>query len=974
MARAKSEYAVEKQLMSQLSSMGYTPVKLSTYLDVMENLRQQICIANASALIEAKGEATLSDAEFERIKYRLLGPHLLGRTVYESAKILREEWVLLLDNGKTAYIRFLHDDPSKNTYQVANQITMNRDQLPAVVRNSRYDVTGLVNGFPLIQVELKKPGVDWGQAFNQVNRYRRTSYCGLFCYIQIFVVSNGSITKYFANVNEKKPDGSNYDIPKSMSFYWTDVDNKVIARLTPFVEDFLSIHRITELLTRYTVIKASEPLTLIARPYQYWCVKLSASRVLDSKLDGYNYGATGCGKTLSSFLLAKTLDDSPDIERTFLLVDRKDLDDQTVDEYNSFCPDCVDNTDSTKALVEALGDSSKTLIIVTIQKLACALRSPRYAKMMEKYHDLRCVFIIDECHRSQFGKMHADIQRHFHNANYIGFTGTPRFEENKSADGKTTADLFHSGELDPCIHRYMITNAIADKNVLPFLVEYISSINIDGIRRYGLDPDRIADPEYRRIHNVDMDKLYHDDTRIALVAQDILDRIEGCIQPGTSDRYTAIFATDRISTLMRYYREMKERKPDDLHIAAIFTYSPNADFDEGQDELASDYLTECMDDYNETYGTAYDISTFDAYRKDVAKRMRQRNTDGQRIDLLIVVDMFLTGFDSKPTNTLFLDKDLKWHNLLQAFSRTNRVDKPTKQMGHIISYRDMKKAQDDAFRLFSGGGDPNAYLVQPYSNYLSAYIEHAEELRQVAPTPDDACYLADEEEQRRFLYAFRKLVHDLRTMVTFSEFDWSDIDGVLDEEEFMDYKSWYLNFYNDYKRKVRKGQDTLLVDVDFEIAFVRTDTVNVRYIMALLKDINRSDKDEMKKAVDLIIRELEHSDNGTVQRKRDTLRRFMETRFYELEPDADIEAEFALYEEQEIEATIDDFACRNDVDREVIADLLTESLSNQTQVTLEDIRQRLKDRKLPLIKMTRLAKAINEFLDDMLDSLAEDEG
>ena len=968
MARTKSEYMVEKQLMEQLETMGYAPVTLRDYDAVKENLRKQLCIANAPALIEAKGEATLSDDEFGRILLRLG-----GHTIYESAKILREEWVLQLDNGGTAYIKLLHGDPSKNTYQVAHQITMNRDQVPSVIRNSRYDVTILVNGLPLVQIELKKPGVDWGEAVNQINRYRRTSYRGLFRFIQIFISSNGTQTRYFANVNEANPDGSRRDIPKSMAFYWTDAENTRINRLTPFVDDFLAVPRITEMLTRFMVVKATEPTIIVARPYQMWNVKLSSDRVLRSRLDGYCYGATGCGKTLSSFLLAKTFDDAPDIEKVFLLVDRKDLDDQTVDEYNSFSPGCVDNTDSTKAFVEAMRDSSKTLIIVTIQKLAGALRNPKYAKVMDAYRDTRCVFIIDECHRSQFGKMHADMQRHFRNANYVGFTGTPIFKENKGASGKTTADLFRSGTLDPCIHRYMISNAIADGNVLPFQVDYVSSVNVQGIRAYGLDPKRIGEPEYRRLHGIDIDRIYHDEKRIRNISQDIVDNLERHIQPGTSDRYTAIFATDKIHTLMEYYRELMESLSDDTTTAAIFTYSPNADFEEGQDELSADYLTECMDDYNQTYGTAYDIGTFDAYRKDIAKRMRQQNADGERIDLLLVVDMFLTGFDSKPTNTLILDKDLQWHGLVQAYSRTNRVDRPTKQAGQIVTYRPLKERQDDAFRLFSGGGNPNEYLVRPYVHYRDGYLRHAKELRSISPAPDDAGHIMDEETQREYVLAFRKLAHDLSMMKTFCEFDWDSLEGILDEQEFDDYKGWYLEFYDRQEKKRRKGEETILADVDFELELIRTDKVNVDYIMRLLKDINKSDADEMRKSVDLILRELERSDNEVIRRKQDTLRRFIETRFYELGEDADIEAEFALYEQQEIEAAIDRFACEHDIDRQAIADLLASSLSNHVAVTKEEIRQRVKGKRLPLRKLTALVRDMADFIDDLTGRLESPE-
>ena len=589
MARVQSEYEVESLFIERLIDLGYEFIPMKNYDDVLSNFREQLCKVNCEKLVEAKGEATLSDSEFHRVMLRLD-----NHTIYESAKILREQWVLELDNGKTVYLEFLTDDETKNTYQVTHQVTMDKDHLEDVVYKNRYDVTILINGLPLIQVELKRPGVELNEAINQINRYRRYSFKGLFRYLQVFVVSNSAQTKYFANTNERGIDGNEQGILKSLAFFWTTEDNQRINKLIDFTESFLTKFAITELLTKFFILKESEPILMVMRPYQIYAVKRAFERIMGSNLNGYVFHTTGSGKTLTSYKLASLLRDDRRIDKVFFLIDRKDLDDQTVDEYNSFEPGCVDNTDNTKQLVSALGDSTKTLIVTTIQKMASALKNPKYAEKMETLRQKKCIFIIDECHRSQFGRMHGDIQRHFQNANYIGFTGTPIFKENKSADGRTTADVFASGKLDSCIHKYMIKEAIADGNVLRFSVEYMRSLNITKVDDPSLDASQLDDPEYCKRHKIDLEDLYHREIRINNIADDVLKNLERHTHPTGKDVYTAIFAVDSIKTLMRYYRYMKEHNPKGYKIAAIFTYRPNEDADEGTDKYSGDELKLCI--------------------------------------------------------------------------------------------------------------------------------------------------------------------------------------------------------------------------------------------------------------------------------------------------------------------------------------------------------------------------------------------
>lgn len=960
MARVQSEYEVESLFIERLIDLGYEFIPMKNYDDVLSNFREQLCKVNCEKLVEAKGEATLSDSEFHRVMLRLD-----NHTIYESAKILREQWVLELDNGKTVYLEFLTDDETKNTYQVTHQVTMDKDHLEDVVYKNRYDVTILINGLPLIQVELKRPGVELNEAINQINRYRRYSFKGLFRYLQVFVVSNSAQTKYFANTNERGIDGNEQGILKSLAFFWTTEDNQRINKLIDFTESFLTKFAITELLTKFFIVKESEPILMVMRPYQIYAVKRAFERIVGSNLNGYVFHTTGSGKTLTSYKLASLLRDDRRIDKVFFLIDRKDLDDQTVDEYNSFEPGCVDNTDNTKQLVSALGDSTKTLIVTTIQKMASALKNPKYAEKMETLRQKKCVFIIDECHRSQFGRMHGDIQRHFQNANYIGFTGTPIFKENKSADGRTTADVFTSGKLDSCIHRYMIKEAIADGNVLRFSVEYMRSLNITKVDDPSLDASQLDDPEYCKRHKIDLEDLYHREIRINNIADDVLKNLERHTHPTGKDVYTAIFAVDSIKTLMRYYRYMKEHNPKGYKIAAIFTYRPNEDADEGTDKYSGDELKLCMDDYGKMFGTSFDLDSFDAYRKDIASRMKQK--DLPQIDLLLVVDMFLTGFDSKATNTLILDKNLIWHNLVQAYSRTNRVSKVTKQFGQVVTYRNIKKAQDEALKLYSGDGNPNDYLLESYDFYVAEYRKSTEAVRAVAETADDAGHLYSEDEQRQFIYAFRKLAGTLSTLKTFSKFDWADLDLFMDEEEFFNYKSWYLYYYDSLKNQDGTGKVPVLADIDFQIELIRTDKINVVYILNLLKDINRQNKSEMEKSIDLILREIERSDNEKMRYKKDIMKDFVTGRFFDLDPDEDIIEAYAQYEKERMQAFIEEFAQVNEVDVDTVSFILNQYFCDTKQVTKESIRQRVSGMNLGLLKLTRLINNLLDFVKDMYD-------
>ena len=577
-----SEYEVENMFIDRLESIGYKFIKLDDYDAVLANLRTQLALFNAKKLAEKGHAASFSDAEFNRIMI-----HIDNHSVYESAKILRDKFVLTLDDGETVYIDFFSSDTDRNIYQVTHQVTMDKSHKDDVVYTNRYDVTVLINGLPLVQIELKRPGVEINEAINQINRYRKFSFKGIFRYLQLFVVSNSVQTKYFCNENEMM-DGQYNPILKSLVFFWTDEKNTRINDLNSFTGEFFRKSALTEMIDKYMVIKTTEPILMVMRPYQIYAVKAAKKRVLEANQDGYVFACTGSGKTLTSFKLAQLLRDESSVDLVVFLIDRKDLDDQTVDEYNSFEKDCVDNTDSTYVLINMLKSSEKKMIVTTIQKMANAVKNPKYASVMDAYKDKKVVFIIDECHRSQFGKMHGQIQKHFERANYIGFTGTPIFEKNKGADGRTTADVFHAGgKLDSCLHKYMIKDAIADGNVLRFSVEYQRTIFARNLAVKGIDPEQLDDPDYCKRHKIDMEPLYHDDERIAGIAKHIMEHHEQHVHPQGKDIYTALFAVDKIQTLGKYYDEFKKLNdavPEDkkLKIAAVFSYQTNEEISYNQ--------------------------------------------------------------------------------------------------------------------------------------------------------------------------------------------------------------------------------------------------------------------------------------------------------------------------------------------------------------------------------------------------------
>ncbi|MGL5753254.1 MAG: type I restriction endonuclease subunit R, partial [Paraclostridium sp.] len=763
-----------------------------------------------------------------------------------------DKFILEREDGSEVYIEFFDTQNwCKNRFQVTNQTTV------VGKYTNRYDVTLLINGLPLVQVELKRRGLDLKEAFNQINRYKKHSYQGLYRYLQIFIVSNGVDTKYFAN--------SDKEILFSHTFFWSDEENKRISNLKDFTETFLDKCFVSKIISRYMITNETDKLLMVMRPYQIYAVESLVTRAFETNNNGYIWHTTGSGKTLTSFKASQILSKEPNIKKVFFLVDRKDLDSQTIAEFNKFEPDSVDTTDRTNTLVKQIKDINKQLIVTTIQKMANAIKSDRYAKVMDQYRDEKVIFIIDECHRSQFGDMHKSINKHFANAQYFGFTGTPRLDQNRSQDGRATADLF-----EKCLHHYLIKDAISDGNVLGFSVEYIKTFDGD-----------IDESDDTKVAAIDKEEVFMHDIRIENISDHIIKNHNGKTR---NKEYTAILTVQSIPMLVKYYDKFKALDHD-LKIAGIFSFGANEDL-EGKDEHSRDSLERIITDYNKIFRTNYDTDAFSNYFADVSKKVKSA-----KIDILIVVNMFLTGFDSKTLNTLYVDKNLKYHDLVQAYSRTNRVEKSTKPYGNIVCYRNLKKNTDDALKLFSQTETTDIVLMESYEYYLDRWFAELRNLKALTPTPQDVDSLESEESKKKFILAFRELSKILVKLETFVDFEFEESELQISNQEYQDYKSKYFTIYE----MVRKEQDektSILLDVDFGIELMHSDKINVGYIMNLIKDIDLSSQEKRDADIKNIIKQLDSADNMDLRLKVDLLKEFLEKVVPTLGENCDVDFEY----------------------------------------------------------------------------------
>ena len=812
---AQSEQALENGLIATLQDMSYEYVELKEETNLYANFKKQLEKHNAKELA-AVGKTEFTDKEFERICI-----HLEGGTLFEKSKKLRDLFPLETEDGKRVWVEFLDRNHwCQNEFQVSNQITVEGR------KTCRYDVTILVNGLPLVQIELKKRGVELKQAYNQIQRYHKTSFHGLFDYIQIFVISNGVNTRYFAN---------NPNCGYKFTFNWTLKNNEAVNDLSTFAADFFDKCTLGKMISKYIVLHEGDKCLMVLRPYQYYAVEEILDRVQNTNKNGYIWHTTGAGKTLTSFKAAQLVSELDGIDKVLFVVDRHDLDTQTQAEYEAFEPGAVDATEDTYELIKRF-NSDKKIILTTIQKLNTAVKKDYYSKRIESMRDKKVVMIFDECHRSHFGECHKNIVHFFRNLQIFGFTGTPIFAENAKQD-LTTHDVF--GE---CLHKYMIKDAIADENVLGFLVEY---------------------------YNGKLDANEMSDTRMKEIAEFILNNFGKSTYGG---EFNALFAVQSVPMLLKYYKIFKELNPK-IKIAAIFTYAPNSSQDDAKtgmnqgfetDNVASDELQEIMDDYNRNFGTAFTTDNFQNYYDDINERMKKRKADKEPIDLLLVVGMFLTGFDAKKLNTLYVDKNMEYHGLLQAFSRTNRVLNEKKRFGTILCFRDLKDNVDASIKLFSQGGidtvtRPPFKEVKKQLNELSiSFLEHY-------PTMSSVDALKSEYDKKKFLLAFREIIKKRAEIQIYEDFSNDDPGLVLSEQDYNDYRSKYLDMtvgfikpeeendgmLHDGQQEIQYG-DQSIEDIDFCLELLHSDVVNVAYILSLISDLNPSDEDYEKKRQDIL--------------------------------------------------------------------------------------------------------------------------
>lgn len=878
MSSYESEAKLEDRMIDQLRKQGYNYVEIKDVQDLEDNFRKQINLHNK---VELKGK-DLSDKEFEKLMIKIS-----GKSIFQTAKELRQKQDIIRDDGTVVYIELFNTKEwCKNLFQITHQTTVEGKY------TNRYDVTILINGLPLIQVELKRRGIDMKEAFDQIKRYKNHSYSGLYRFIQFFVISNGVDTKYFANGDQEL----NY----GFTFYWTDVNNDRINNLEQFCTFFLDRCHAAKMIARYMIINETDKMLLIMRPYQVYAVENIVDRAINTNNNGYVWHTTGSGKTITSFKTSQILALEPSINQVFFLVDRKDLDKQTLDEFNKFDPGCVDMTNQTDKLIKQIKDSSKPLIITTIQKMANACTNLKYASIMEKYKDKKTIFIIDECHRSQFGDMHKQIATTFTNAQYFGFTGTPRFEENKSQDGRSTADIF-----EKCLHTYLIKDAIKDGNVLGFSVDYIKTI--DG---------NINEEDEEKVEGIDTDEVFIDDTRINLIAQHIIDHHN---TKTANRKYNALFAVSSIPMLTKYYEAFKHINHN-LKIGAIFTYGANENLDH-KEEHSRDTLEKYMVDYNKMFNTNFTTHTYDAYFRDICKKIK--NTD---IDIVIVVDMLLTGFDAKKLNTLYIDKPLKFHGLIQAFSRTNRVESDTKPFGNIVCYDlPTKHRVDEAVKLFSQTNQIDTVIMAPYEDYLEKYKKLVTNLLSIAPNLEKIEEIeqdGNEENLKKFIIAFREVAKILVSLRTFNEFDMNDETLELPSQMFEDYKSKYYEIYR--KLITSKEKSSILDDINFSLELIQTDKINVSYILNLIRNIDLTDEEQKKKDILDIENKLTNVTDDELFLKVDLIKRFLSNVMPNLKAEDSIDDALNIHMNKERQKEIEKFSKENNIDLDVLQSVIDE--------------------------------------------------
>jgi len=942
----QSEADLEREFIRLLQSQAYEYLPITSEAQLIANLRAQL---------EGLNSITFSDAEWEQFfTERVAG---VNDTIQAKTIRIQEDHVQLLkrDDGSTKNVMLVDkSNIHNNRLQVINQYEVGQSE--GAKRSNRYDVTVLVNGLPFVHIELKRRGVDIREAFNQIDRYQRDSFwagSGLFEYVQLFVISNGTLTKYYSNTTRRQhlaeAAGAKRAKKTSNSFeftsWWADATNKPIQDLTGFTKTFFAKHSLLNILTKYCVLTADRML-LVMRPYQI----VATERILQ-KIDistnykqlgsiaagGYVWHTTGSGKTLTSFKTAQLASRLPSVDKVLFVVDRKDLDYQTMREYDRFEKGAANSNTSTAVLKKQLENPNAHIIITTIQKLATFIGAP--ANKGHAIFDGHVVIIFDECHRSQFGDMHEAITKAFKRYNLFGFTGTPIFAENAGSGGnpglRTTEQAF--GEK---LHTYTIVDAINDKNVLPFRVDYVNTIKLpEGLtdkqvsaidtERALLAPERIRQVvEYTLEHFDQKTKrsngyVFSGVSNIADVASG-RNRVDEVKVSRRVSGFNAIFAAASIDAAKRYYNQFAIQQQDlipdrRLKIGLIFSYAANEAEGEGYldeegfetgalDATSRDFLEDAIQDYNQLFGTSYDTSDdkFQNYYKDLSLRLKNRE-----LDLVIVVNMFLTGFDATTLNTLFVDKNLRSHGLIQAYSRTNRILNSVKTYGNIVSFRDLEQETNDAIALFGNKNARGVVLLKPYGDYYSEYASRVTDLLDQFPLGQP---IIGETAQKEFIALFGSILRLQNILTSFDDFVGNEI---LSLRQGQDYRSVYLDLYAEFRKEKDSEKESINDDVVFEIELIKQVEINVDYILMLVQKYRdqRGDGDDKEIRAE-ITRAIDAS--PSLRNKKDLIEAFVDR----VSATGAIDEEWTTYvaarRAAELDKIIEDESLRPDETREYV--------------------------------------------------------
>lgn len=920
----QSEAQLEDAFVKQLCRQGYEHLVVSSEEELIANLRTQL---------EALNRISFSDKEWARLLKGWIAADNDG-IVEKTRRIQRDHvYALRMDDGSVRNVSLIDKrNVHNNRMQVMNQYAQQGSY------DNRYDVTVLVNGLPLVHVELKRRGVAIQEAFNQIERYQRDSFwsgCGLYEYVQIFVISNGTHTKYYSNTTRfsaieeragKKTRGKKSSNSFKFTSWWAAADNMPIYDLAPFTATFFAKHALLNILTKYCVFDVEEKL-LVMRPYQIVATERILNRILVSennkkmlgtlRAGGYVWHTTGSGKTLTSFKTAQLTSQMESVDKVMFVVDRKDLDYQTMREYDRFEKGAVDGSESTAVLARQLANPDCRILVTTIQKLACFIKKNKGHEVYAQH----CVIIFDECHRSQFGEMHVSITKHFKNYHLFGFTGTPIFADNagsgRNFNLRTTEQAFGDK-----LHTYTIVDAIRDENVLPFRVDYIQTIR---------ERDQYED---QKVYDIYREGAYKAAARVDLVTNYILDhfaqktkRSHGYSFKGTRVMgFNSILATASIDMAKVYYSAFKriqeERGGERLKVAIIYSFGPNeADdgcglpdesFDvESLDTPSRDFLADAIEDYNAMFSTSFDTSSqgFQNYYKDLSDRMKKR-----QVDLTIVVNMFLTGFDATTLNTLWVDKDLRDHGLIQAFSRTNRILNSVKTYGNIVCFRNLEDRVNHAISLFGDKEAGGVVLLKPYAEYLGEYRERLAQLRKQFPLEAvlSGNALLGEEAEKAFIRLFGVILR-LRNILT--AFDDFAADDTLSPRDEQDYRSVYTDLYQKW-RKQKEDATIINDDLVFEVELLKQVDINIDYVLMLVQkyhDSNCTDK--------MIIGDIERAIGASyeLRNKKDLIEAFIDSLDSSNDVTADWEKYLAEAKERELSAIIKEEALDNMATREFMA-------------------------------------------------------